>query len=217
MLSIVQFRSIPLYEKVHPLQGGYIRRKIRTLRRPGLPHEAALFFYPRRLAETIATWGELLAHCGASTAFAGGQSARPRSVVTPIEQSLHCRRTWRRCLIHPKSSFCMSPELMHGIEIWYTARVIRVVRVMAATCPVSRYFQKSLLVLRESARRDSSSETGASNHALRTPRDRRLRHQTHATEQTVRHSPCGRPAGPQWHLLGPAVRCALARGRKLPP
>jgi len=52
MFSIVQFRSIPLYEKVHPLQGGYFRRKIRALRRPGLPREAALLFYPRRLAET---------------------------------------------------------------------------------------------------------------------------------------------------------------------
>ena len=60
MLSIVQFRSIPLYEKVHPLQGGYIRRKIRTLRRPGLPREAALFFYPRRLAETLATLARTL-------------------------------------------------------------------------------------------------------------------------------------------------------------
>ena len=60
MLSIVQFRSIPLYEKVHPLQGGYIRRKIRTLRRPGLPREAALFFYPHRFAETLATLARTL-------------------------------------------------------------------------------------------------------------------------------------------------------------
>jgi hypothetical protein len=44
MFSIAQFRSIPLYEKVHPLQSGYIRRKIRTLRRPGMPREAALIF-----------------------------------------------------------------------------------------------------------------------------------------------------------------------------
>jgi hypothetical protein len=55
MFSIVQFRSIPLYEKVHPLQGGFIQRKIRTLRRPGLPRETALLFYPRRLTQTVAT------------------------------------------------------------------------------------------------------------------------------------------------------------------
>jgi radical SAM superfamily enzyme YgiQ (UPF0313 family) len=61
MLSIVQFRSIPLYEKVHPLQGGYLRRRIRKLRRPGLPKEAALRFYPRRAWETLATLGRTLA------------------------------------------------------------------------------------------------------------------------------------------------------------
>src|SRR5262249_2499867 len=37
MLSIVQFSGIPLIEKVHPLQGGYLRRKNRRTRRPGLP------------------------------------------------------------------------------------------------------------------------------------------------------------------------------------
>jgi radical SAM superfamily enzyme YgiQ (UPF0313 family) len=61
MFSIVQFSSIPLYEKVHPLQGGYIRRKIRTLRRPGLPREPALLFYPRRFAQTLVTTARTLA------------------------------------------------------------------------------------------------------------------------------------------------------------
>ena len=51
MLSIVQFCGIPLIEKIHPLQGGYLRRKVRSTRRPGLPREKALLFYPRRLAE----------------------------------------------------------------------------------------------------------------------------------------------------------------------
>jgi hypothetical protein len=61
MFSIVQFRSIPLFERVHPLQGGYFRRKIRTLRRSGLPREAALLFYPRRVTETVATLARTLA------------------------------------------------------------------------------------------------------------------------------------------------------------
>ena len=52
MLSIVQFRSIPLIENVHPLQGGYVRRKVRRTRRPGLPRENPLLFYPRRLVES---------------------------------------------------------------------------------------------------------------------------------------------------------------------
>ena len=38
-------------EKVHPLQGGYFRRKYRRDRRPPLPLENPLLFYPRYLAE----------------------------------------------------------------------------------------------------------------------------------------------------------------------
>jgi radical SAM superfamily enzyme YgiQ (UPF0313 family) len=34
-------------EKVHPLQGGYLRRKYRKDRRPGLPIESRFVFYPR--------------------------------------------------------------------------------------------------------------------------------------------------------------------------
>jgi Radical SAM superfamily len=48
---IVQFYSTVVEERVHPLQGGYFRRKLRRQRRPGLPHESPLAFYPRRLRE----------------------------------------------------------------------------------------------------------------------------------------------------------------------
>jgi hypothetical protein len=34
-------------EKVHPYQGGYLRRKYRLDRRPSLPVESAFVFYPR--------------------------------------------------------------------------------------------------------------------------------------------------------------------------
>jgi radical SAM superfamily enzyme YgiQ (UPF0313 family) len=40
-------------EKVHPLQGGYWRRKYRKERRPGLPIESPLVFYPRYAADLI--------------------------------------------------------------------------------------------------------------------------------------------------------------------
>jgi hypothetical protein len=40
---------------VHPLQGGFFRRKVRTQRRSGLPLENPLLFYPRRLAEIVTT------------------------------------------------------------------------------------------------------------------------------------------------------------------
>jgi hypothetical protein len=53
-------------------------------------------------------------------------------------------------------------------------------------------------------------KTGASIHALRTQRLRMGRHQTDAPERTARHSPRGRPVGPQWHLLGVAVGLAEA-------
>ncbi len=40
-------------EKVHPLQGGYLRRKRRRDRRPGMPLENPLVFYPRYAAELV--------------------------------------------------------------------------------------------------------------------------------------------------------------------
>ncbi len=44
------------FENVHPLQCGILRRKVRGSRRPGLPRENPLFFYPRRLWETCSTY-----------------------------------------------------------------------------------------------------------------------------------------------------------------
>ncbi len=41
-------------EKVHPLQGGYLRRKYRRERRPTLPIESPLVFYPRYVADVVA-------------------------------------------------------------------------------------------------------------------------------------------------------------------
>jgi radical SAM superfamily enzyme YgiQ (UPF0313 family) len=52
---VMQFYFTFMQEKVHPLQGGFFRRKVRTQRRPGLPLENPLTFYPRRLAEIVAT------------------------------------------------------------------------------------------------------------------------------------------------------------------
>ena len=53
MLHIHQFYGTIKYQKVHPLQGGFIRRKIRTQRRPGMPQENPITFYPRRVWETV--------------------------------------------------------------------------------------------------------------------------------------------------------------------
>jgi hypothetical protein len=54
MLSLVVFRGMPLIEDVHPLQGGYLRRRIRRSRRPGSPSDNALLFHIRHWTHTLA-------------------------------------------------------------------------------------------------------------------------------------------------------------------
>jgi len=41
------------YEGVHPLEGGYYRKKYRKDRRPGLPLESPFVFYPKRIADVV--------------------------------------------------------------------------------------------------------------------------------------------------------------------
>jgi hypothetical protein len=47
------------FERVHPLQCGIVRRKVRGTRRPGLPLENPLLFYPRRLWKIVSTYAAL--------------------------------------------------------------------------------------------------------------------------------------------------------------
>ena len=56
---ILQFYFTFLQENVHPLQGGYFRRKIRRHRRSGMPRENPLVFYPRRVYEVVETHTKL--------------------------------------------------------------------------------------------------------------------------------------------------------------
>lgn len=56
---VAQFYGTLLFERVHPLQGGYLRRKIRTQRRHGLPREGWLTFWKRRLGDVVRTYGPL--------------------------------------------------------------------------------------------------------------------------------------------------------------
>ena len=53
----LQFAGCIRFEKVHPLQGGYFRRKVRTQRRSTLPLESPLVFYPRWVWEAVSTYG----------------------------------------------------------------------------------------------------------------------------------------------------------------
>jgi hypothetical protein len=58
---VLQFYFTFRQEKVHPLQGGFVRRKIRTTRRSGFKRENPLAFYPRRAWEVADTHLRLVA------------------------------------------------------------------------------------------------------------------------------------------------------------
>jgi len=51
MVLVLWFHFCIVYEKIDPLQGGYLRRKYRKDRRPTLPIESPLVFYPRFVAD----------------------------------------------------------------------------------------------------------------------------------------------------------------------
>ncbi len=53
MFLLLWYWTCEKLEKVHPLQGGYLRRKSRKDRRPGLPLENPLIFYPRYVFELV--------------------------------------------------------------------------------------------------------------------------------------------------------------------
>lgn len=52
---LLWFYGCSMIERVHPLQGGLFRRKVRHARRPGFPLEHPLVFYPKRLWEVLST------------------------------------------------------------------------------------------------------------------------------------------------------------------
>ncbi len=53
---IFYFYASHAYEHVHPLQGGILRRKNRTQRRPGFPRQNPLAFFARRAREMCSTY-----------------------------------------------------------------------------------------------------------------------------------------------------------------
>jgi len=58
----LEFYGCFRFERVHPLQGGFVRRKIRTQRRPGLRIEHPLVFHPRRAWEITSTYSQLFVY-----------------------------------------------------------------------------------------------------------------------------------------------------------
>ncbi|MDQ2747762.1 MAG: radical SAM protein [Acidobacteriota bacterium] len=53
MFFITWFNGCIDIERIHPLEGGFLRRKCRTSRRSTLPLENPLIFYPKTLAEIV--------------------------------------------------------------------------------------------------------------------------------------------------------------------
>jgi hypothetical protein len=59
MVYVFFFSRFVHYEKVHPLQGGFVRIKHRLSRRPGLPVEPAWLFYPKLVIENLRKYGPM--------------------------------------------------------------------------------------------------------------------------------------------------------------
>jgi radical SAM superfamily enzyme YgiQ (UPF0313 family) len=57
MFFITWFKGCIDIEKIHPLEGGFLRRKTRKTRRSGLPVENPFVFYPKTFFETL--WKQL--------------------------------------------------------------------------------------------------------------------------------------------------------------
>src|SRR5262249_44916270 len=53
MFMLMGFWGWSMVEGIHPLDGGYVRRKVRADRRPGQPAEPALTFYPRYATDLL--------------------------------------------------------------------------------------------------------------------------------------------------------------------
>ncbi len=60
MRKALAFYACIRIEKLHPLEGGILRRKYRRDRRPGMPLENPLIFYPRYVAGTLAKFAHLM-------------------------------------------------------------------------------------------------------------------------------------------------------------
>ena len=61
VVALLWFKLAVLFEGVHPLESGALRRKARRERRPGLPRETAFSFYPRLTLETVVKAGHYAA------------------------------------------------------------------------------------------------------------------------------------------------------------
>ncbi|WP_193368319.1 B12-binding domain-containing radical SAM protein [Pelagibius marinus] len=57
--NLLQIYGAMGYERVHPQQCGYFRRRVRSERRPELPRENALIFFPKNVARTLRNYAAI--------------------------------------------------------------------------------------------------------------------------------------------------------------
>ena len=60
MKKLLTFYGCIKFENVHPLEGGFFRRKYRRDRRRGMPLENSLIFYPRYAWEILAIYSRFM-------------------------------------------------------------------------------------------------------------------------------------------------------------
>lgn len=56
---LLQIYGAMRFERLHPQQCGYFRRRVRSERRPEFPRENALIFYPKNIARTLRNYGAI--------------------------------------------------------------------------------------------------------------------------------------------------------------
>ncbi len=84
LFLITWFKGSIDFERIHPLESGFLRRKSRTDRRPGFKIEPPLVFYPKYWTETavkLVQWPGSICGCGGFTSVS---SAIRRGSNTPI-------------------------------------------------------------------------------------------------------------------------------------
>ena len=57
--NMMQIYAAMRYERVHPQQCGYFRRRVRSQRRSGLPRENALIFFPKNIWRTLSIYAQM--------------------------------------------------------------------------------------------------------------------------------------------------------------
>jgi len=91
MMKLLMFHAVPRLERVHPLEGGLFRRKVRRDRRPGMKLENHFSFYARyawqMLSKHVRFVGMYLQYRGALRRAMRDHGDVVDTAMTPVEQS----------------------------------------------------------------------------------------------------------------------------------